>query len=139
MSQNPHSRFLRGAPGKAESVPFFHATHHIAEPRVGHRHHVGATRDHVWAAATTRGATRGVEACAGMKKRDERKHSLPAFSGGEGRPQREDFGSSFYLINTEEYLRQNAGLGARTRKGTPHHSFFSAEVESELSQDFFSC
>ena len=66
-------------------------------------------------------------------------NSLPAVSGGEGRPQREDFGSSFYLINTEEYLRQNAGLGARTRKGTPHHSFFSAEVESELSQDFFSC
>ena len=35
MSQNPHSRSPREK--QAESVPFFHATHHIAEPRVGHR------------------------------------------------------------------------------------------------------
>ena len=43
-------------------------------------------------------------------------NSLPAFSGGEGRPQREDFGSSFYLINTTEIFPPECGTRSKNKK-----------------------
>ena len=45
----------------------------------------------------------------------KKKHSLPAFSGGERRPRRENFGSSFHLIMNEDFLR-NAGLVGRDQE-----------------------
>ena len=47
--------------------------------------------------------------------REKPGHSLPAFSGVPGENASEDFGSSFHLIKTEDFLR-NAGLVGRDRE-----------------------
>ena len=47
--------------------------------------------------------------------REKPGHSLPAFSGVPGENASEDFGSSFHLIKTEDFLR-NAGLVGRDQQ-----------------------